>query len=44
MYVYMMANKTNTTLYTGMTNDLERRVKEHESHENGGFTGKIQVS
>lgn len=28
-WVYMVTNKTHTVLYTGMTNDLERRIWEH---------------
>ncbi len=39
-YVYMMTNKRNGTLYTGMTNDLIRRVYEHRSGEIAGFTKK----
>ncbi|MEQ8910564.1 MAG: GIY-YIG nuclease family protein [Vicingaceae bacterium] len=42
MYVYLMTNKNNTVLYTGMTNDLERRVSEHKSGEIKGFTSKYK--
>ena len=31
-YVYFMANATNNVLYVGVTNNLERRVWEHENH------------
>ena len=30
-YVYILTNYTNSVLYTGITNDLERRVYEHKS-------------
>ena len=29
-YVYIVTNKNKTVLYTGMTNDLLRRLEEHE--------------
>ena len=28
-YVYILTNKNNTVLYTGVTNDLKRRLEEH---------------
>ena len=39
-YTYMMTNRTNTVLYTGVTNDLARRVQEHKSGLIPGFTQK----
>jgi putative endonuclease len=36
-YVYMMSNRSKT-IYTGMTNSLERRVFQHKSGVNEGFT------
>ena len=43
-YVYMMTNKINTVLYTGVTNDLKRRVYEHREKMVGGFTKKYKIT
>lgn len=42
-YVYILANKTNKVLYTGVTNDLERRCHEHKNKLLKGFTQKYNV-
>lgn len=41
-YVYIMSNKSRT-LYTGVTNDLERRVYEHKRKLVAGFTTKYNI-
>jgi putative endonuclease len=43
-YVYIMTNKYNTTLYTGVTNDLARRAYQHKQGLGGGFTSKYNVT
>ena len=40
MYVYIMTNENNTTLYVGVTSNLARRVYEHKNNTFGGFTAK----
>jgi len=42
-YVYIMANRTRM-LYTGVTNNLERRVYEHKNRITTGFTSKYNLN
>jgi putative endonuclease len=39
-----MTNANNTVLYTGVTNNLYRRVLEHRSGKGGVFTSKYKVT
>ena len=43
-FVYMLASRTNGTLYIGVTNDLSRRVVEHRQGAVDGFTKKYGVA
>lgn len=45
-YVYITTNKTKTVLYTGVTNELQRRLQEHKEDALNGkrhFAGKYNV-
>lgn len=43
-YVYLLTNRHNTVLYTGVTNNLERRVHEHKTKAIPGFTAQYNVN
>ena len=44
-YVYMITNKYRNVLYTGITNDLIRRVYEHRNHLlKYSFTARFNVT
>ncbi|MEG0167103.1 MAG: GIY-YIG nuclease family protein [Ruthenibacterium sp.] len=42
-YVYMLTNWNNKVLYTGVTNNLKRRLYEHKNKLVDGFTKKYNV-
>ncbi len=42
-FVYVMSSLSRT-LYTGVTNDLERRVAEHKEGKPGSFTARYNVT
>ncbi len=42
-YVYILCNKRNGTLYTGVTSDIVKRVYEHKNDLVEGFTKKYNV-
>ena len=41
--VYIMTNQNNNVLYTGVTNNLKRRVIEHKENRGSEFTKKHKV-
>ncbi len=43
-YIYIMTNKSNRVLYTGVTGNLVRRVFEHKNKLRHGFTRKYNVN
>ena len=42
-FVYLLASKRNGTLYTGITNDVYWRTRQHQDGEGGVFTRRYGV-
>ena len=42
-YVYILTNEHNTVLYTGMTNDIMRRMTEHKAGTVEGFSKRYNL-
>jgi putative endonuclease len=42
-WVYMMTNTNNTVIYTGVTNDLEKRIFQHKNKKASSFTSRYNV-
>ena len=43
-FVYILTNNHNTVLYTGVTNDLKRRVYTHKQHlDKSSFTARYNI-
>ena len=42
-YIYIMTNKINTVLYTGITSNLKKRIWEHKEKTIKGFTKKYNI-
>lgn len=43
-FVYILTSRETGTLYTGVTNDLARRVWQHREKHTSGFTSRYGVS
>jgi putative endonuclease len=42
-YVYILASRYRGTLYVGVTNDISRRITEHQSGAADGFTRRYKI-
>lgn len=42
-YVYILANKTNDVIYTGVTSNLVKRIWGHKNKVTEGFTSKYNI-
>ena len=43
-YVYLLANKSNRVVYTGVTSNLVQRIWQHKNKVADGFTSKYNVN
>ncbi|WP_290746282.1 GIY-YIG nuclease family protein [Fibrobacter sp. UBA4309] len=43
-YTYIMSNQSNSTIYVGVTNNIERRAFEHMDGSGAKFTSKYKIN
>ena len=43
-YIYILSNKSNTTLYIGVTSNLIKRITEHKEGRGSVFTKKYKLT
>ncbi|MCC6446936.1 MAG: GIY-YIG nuclease family protein [Armatimonadetes bacterium] len=43
-YIYILTNKYNKVLYTGVTNNLIKRTYEHKTKQTPGFTSRYNLT
>ena len=43
-FVYIISNQNNTTLYVGVTRDINKRIYEHKFKVNNGFSKKYNLT
>ena len=43
-YVYIMTDRNNDVLYTGITSDLRKRIYQHRERLTAGFTSKYNLN
>jgi len=43
-YVYIMMNRTRTTMYVGVTGDLSGRVQSHKEGRGSKFTSRYKLT
>ena len=43
-FIYILANKYNTVTYTGVTADIEGRVRQHKEKSIKGFTSRYNIN
>ena len=43
-HVYIITNRYNTVLYTGITSDLKIRIWDHKNKQNNGFSARYNLN
>ena len=43
-FIYILTNASKTVLYTGVTNDLQRRIEEHRASRGRAFSSRYRVA